>query len=335
MSSATKFVLAGSLALVMCAGALAADYPPTPPQQPYYPPQQPYYPPPPPPPVYQPPPQVYVPPPPPPIIASPPIIQQASLVNDFSGWYLRGDIGVSAQKFQDFLFTQTNSAFVWPASWQIEQKDIKDTVFFALGAGYQFNAWFRVDVTGEYRQSTKGKAVGSYSEFCPGGGRCFDIYDFDHQALVFMVNAYLDLGTWWCLTPFIGVGVGGAYHTFDALSDLGLAGNQSPGFGFMKGQSHDSTLAWALHAGVAYDVTRNVKIELAYRHLNLGSPDTGIIGCSNFGCGNTGGPKAFYTLNQFTAEELKIGVRWLFDCCEVAPPPPPTPIYQPPLMRRG
>ena len=31
------------------------------------------------------------------------------------------------------------------------------------------------------------------------------------------------------------------------------------------------------------------------------------------------------------ANELKLGVRWLIDCCDVPPPPPPPP----PLMRRG
>ena len=28
----------------------------------------------------------------------------------------------------------------------------------------------------------------------------------------FMANAYVDLGTWWCITPFIGAGVGGARY---------------------------------------------------------------------------------------------------------------------------
>ncbi len=34
------------------------------------------------------------------------------------GWYLRGDIGVGRQQFKSFDFTQTNNAFVWPASWR-------------------------------------------------------------------------------------------------------------------------------------------------------------------------------------------------------------------------
>src|SRR5262245_34852571 len=86
-----------------------------------------------------------------------PSVQAPALVEDFaSGWYLRGDVGVGSQRFKDFEHHQTNSAFVWPASWRIDQKDIKDTAFVGFGVGYQWNAWLRTDVTGEYRQSSKG-----------------------------------------------------------------------------------------------------------------------------------------------------------------------------------
>jgi len=56
--------------------------------------------------------------------------------------------------------------------------------------------------------NTKGKVTGQYGQNCAGGGTCFDVYDFDHQATLFMLNAYLDMGTWWCFTPFVGLGIG-------------------------------------------------------------------------------------------------------------------------------
>jgi hypothetical protein len=73
-----------------------------------------------------------------------------------------------------------------------------------------------------------------------------------------------------------------------------------------------------------------MKIELAYRYLDLGSPNTGVINCGSTGCA-THGPRAYYTLTDLHANELKLGVRWLIDCCDTPPPPPPPP----PLMRRG
>ena len=87
------------------------------------------------------------------------------------------------------------------------------------------------------------------------------------------------------------------------------------------------TFAWALHAGVAYNVSNNVKIELAYRYLNFGSIDTPNVDCTAFGCGNiNGNPNAFYSMTRFDSQDIKLGIRFLL-CCE-APPPPP-------LIRKG
>jgi opacity protein-like surface antigen len=249
------------------------------------------------------------------------------VTEDFGGWYLRGDVGVGSQQFREFNHHQTNEAFVWPASWRIDQKDIKDTAFVGFGVGYQFNNFFRADVTGEYRMSSKGKAIGSYTEFCPGG-RCFDVYDFDHQASVFLANVYADLGTWWCLTPFIGAGVGTARHQISAIHDVGFISDGTTGFGFATADKTTWTLAWAVHAGLAYSVSNNLKLEIGYRFLNMGTPETGIVNCNSAGCAGSG-PKAFYSLTDFQSHDLKIGMRWLLNAPTVSEP-----VYQP-LVRKG
>jgi opacity protein-like surface antigen len=107
-----------------------------------------------------------------------------------SGWYLRGDVDVGIQKFNNFQFTQTNpSPFVtWPSTWQIQQKDLKDTMSFGFGIGYVWCNWLRVDFTGEYRADIKGKALGTFSrqfDFIPSTTPlAADLYDFDHSAIV-------------------------------------------------------------------------------------------------------------------------------------------------------
>jgi opacity protein-like surface antigen len=259
----------------------------------------------------------------------PPIMPMAvkapMVTEDFGGWYLRGDVGVGRQEFREYKHHQTNEAFVWPASWRIDQKDIKDTAFVAFGVGYQFNNFLRADVTGEYRASTKGKTIGSYTEFCPGG-RCFDVYDFDHQASVFLANIYADLGTWWCLTPYIGAGVGSARHHISAIHDVGLVSDGSTGFGYADKDKTTWTLAWAVHAGLAYSVSNNVKLEFGYRFLSMGNPETGIVNCNSAGCAGNG-PRAFYSLTDFQSHDFKIGMRWLLN------PPAVEPAY--PLMRKG
>jgi opacity protein-like surface antigen len=284
-------------------------------------------------------------PPPPPL---PPPVYQAPVVAVTSGFYLRGDIGLGMQRFADFEHHQMNPNFVWPATWTIQQRQMGDTDFIGFGVGYQWNNWLRFDVTGEHRKTANFKVIGTYTgnaDFCPPASFadqsspvCSDLYTANHSAWVVMANAYLDLGTWWCFTPFIGVGLGAARHSFDGITDQGgTFGFYSLGFSSGAGNLNslnsttDSkwTMAWALHAGVAYNVTNNFKIELAYRYVNFGNIDTPVINCGPQGCPVIN--SAFYTLNRFDAQELKIGFRFLLSAPEPVAPPP----LAPALMRKG
>jgi opacity protein-like surface antigen len=252
-----------------------------------------------------------------------PMYQAPVMVAATSGWYLRGDVGVGVTDFTQFDHSQTNAAFVWPASWQIVQKDIQDTSIFGFGVGYEVNNWLRFDVTGEYRTKAIFKATGSYADnTCNGGvGTCFDVNSGNYSAVVTLANAYVDLGTWWCLTPYIGAGVGGAFSRITGVQDNGIISNGSVGFGFAGNDSWSTTLAWDVQAGLTYNVTNTFKVDFNYRFLSLGSPQTGVVLCQNApNC-----PGAFYTLRDITSQDFRIGFRWMLQ-----PEPPPMP-----LMSRG
>ena len=145
----------------------------------------------------------------PPRLLPPPAVPVAVVTG---GWYLRGDVGIGIQRFSDFNHNQLNPNFVWPASWEIQQTKMGDTSFVGFGIGYAWYNWFRFDVTGEYRTKADLKVIGSYAgtaDFCPPQGlgpsqMCFDNIQAEHSAWVTLANAYVDLGTWWCLTPFVG-----------------------------------------------------------------------------------------------------------------------------------
>ncbi len=145
---------------------------------------------------------------------------------------------------------------------------------------------------------------------------------------MFLANAYIDLGTWWCLTPFIGAGVGAAYHMTAAVSDIGLNtdGLGASAFGFANADHNKWSFAWAAHAGVAYTVTNVVqgRARLSLPEHGLGADRGNPVRCD--GCGTGGGPRAFYHLRTLDSHDFKLGMRWMLQ---------PEPVYQPPLMRRG
>ena len=73
-------------------------------------------------------------------------------VEDFGGWYLRGDIGFSNQRVDRLnnVLDTVRRTIVGAASNSFSTAGI-----FGLGVGYKFNNWFRADVTGEYRGNSQ------------------------------------------------------------------------------------------------------------------------------------------------------------------------------------
>jgi opacity protein-like surface antigen len=245
-----------------------------------------------------------------------------------SAWYLRGDVGVGIINRPKLIFEQNpanNSNF------QFQHWSIDDTTFLSIGAGYEFNNWFRADVTAEYRTKA---AVNAFGMFTNGvGGVGVDTYTGSIHSTVVLANGYIDLGTWNCLTPFIGAGVGVAFNTLSDFVDIGTGlANGGAGSGQNPTEAH---FAWALTAGLSYAVTQNFSVELAYRYLNYGSITDTVhcIGSCN--------PDSF-KWDHLSSNDLMLGMRWRFpvDCCAapvapapVAIQPPPPPQY--PLSTRG
>jgi opacity protein-like surface antigen len=250
----------------------------------------------------------YTPPPQQPVYVPPPALQECC-----SNWYLRGDVGIGINgKYKlDYEQNPLNSS-----DFAFTHSDIDDAFFLGGGVGYYFNNWLRFDVTGEYRAKARVYAYGSYTP--TGGGSDLDIYQGYLSSWVFLANAYVDLGTWYCLTPFVGVGIGGAYNTLSDFTDIGP---QTGGNGVGRNPS-SWNLAWALHAGVAYNVSKNFKVELSYRYLNYGSI-TDTVDCVG-GCN----PDS-YKFDKLSSQDIMLSLRW--SCCELqAPTPPPQYVYQPP-----
>jgi opacity protein-like surface antigen len=248
---------------------------------------------------------------PPPMYAPPPPA-------DFGGWYLRGDIGISNQRVN-----RLNNVLDANNTSSVQSLSFNNAGIFGVGAGYHFNSWFRADVTGEYRGNSQFFGT---DRITYNGGVGTDTYHATKSEWVVLANAYVDLGTWWCITPFVGAGVGGARVSINNFTDQGIANN---GGGALPGLAYGDNvskwnLAWALHAGVAYQVSPNFAIELAYRYLDMGDGRTGDLKTFD-GTNAINNPTTF---KGITSHDVKLGVRWDLN----APPPAPLPS---PLIRKG
>ena len=250
-----------------------------------------------------------------PIAAPPPMYAPPPPPSDFGGWYLRGDVGMTNQRAKS-IDSATSATFPTTTA----GLGFDSSPLFDLGVGYRFNNWFRADLIGQYRG--KSNLHGSDNVVGPGFVGVNN-YTGSKSEWVVMANAYVDLGTWWCITPFIGAGVGGSYNKISGFRDDGVS--YSPGLNNSVAYFADNgkwNLAWAAHAGLAYKVNPGFTVELAYSYMNLGD---GAPGNYRLFDNSASGPTSI-KVRDITSHDVKIGVRW-----DLNSPP----AYMPPLVTKG
>ena len=244
-------------------------------------------------------------------IAPPPY---APVVEDFGGWYLRGDIGMTNQSVKSIT---SATALAFPTT--TDGLGFDSAMLFDLGVGYRFNNWFRADVIGQWRG--RANLHGSQAVFLGPGDINVNNYTGSKSEWVIMANGYVDLGTWWCITPFIGAGIGGSYNKISGFRDDGRRtdGTWSATYFADNGKWN---FAWAAHAGLAYRVTPGFTVELAYSYMSLGDAAPGNFHAFD---NSISGPTTI-KFKDITSHDLKLGVRW-----DLYNPP----VYQPPIVRKG
>jgi opacity protein-like surface antigen len=241
---------------------------------------------------------------------------------EFGGWYLRGDIGFSSEQAGDFHEEGLNPP---PTSVQNAASGFETGGIFRLGVGYQFTPWLRADITGEYRSP----ATWSSFDITNSGGTLIPEHVTVHKSeVVALANVYADLGTWWCVTPFIGAGAGFAGIKLANFQETAIASlNPQTGANLINANNFASdntqwNFAWALHAGLAYKVTPGFSVELAYRYLNMGNAQSGAI------VGFLNNPQnTVFHIDNITSHDFTVGLRWMLQ------PEAPPPAY--PIVRKG
>lgn len=221
-----------------------------------------------------------------------------------NGWYLRGDVGYAFNIMGDAYYF--NGGNYTP----ITDTHLDDTFTIGAGAGYQVTKHFRVDVTGDYSFDS------DYAQTTFCGGGCTSTDTSKLKLLSLLANAYVDLGTWHGVTPYVGAGIGGTYVDWDHFDSA------SAGCGGCTTGGYDGTSDWrftyALMAGASVDLTCNLKFDAGYRfrHVN-GGATSGDIGFGNGRLFDKG----------IDIHEVRGGLRYTFGGCQ--PPQPVFTAYEP------
>jgi opacity protein-like surface antigen len=194
-------------------------------------------------------------------------------------WYLKGTIGMKNPEPGSIWTDGTGVGDGYDSGiFTVHHEDIKSSSLYGFGIGIEHSRWLRFDVTGEYRGKQLFVAQDSYNNGggcgvgVPGANCGTNEYTADLESWLGLFNAYIDLGTFRGLTPYVGAGIGVAGIDVQGFKDV----NVPAGSVFYGDRDKYSTnFAWALYAGVSYDVTPQFTLDLGYRYTDLGSVETG------------------------------------------------------------
>jgi len=269
----------------------------------------------------------------------PPLEPYAPIAADFSGWYLRGDVGIGVEAGTLDLKNTPDPLpgyYSYAATQAFNNTTLSESGEFDVGVGYQFNRWLRGDLTLEYRGGATLQSLYTLTDSV-STQQYADFYRADVSSIIGLANVYADIGTWYGITPFVGAGIGFAHNMVSGFTDQGFAypgnGNGYPSGGYFSNGSQNQ-FAWALMAGLDYDVTSNLKLELGYRYLNYGKLTTGGSNCLTGGAGGTfnnvtncNGGVANYvsSTTNLASNDFRLGFIWLLGD---QTPPPPGPIVR-------
>ena len=222
-----------------------------------------------------------------------PFLEPILPVEVASSWYLRGDIGYK-------MYTTPNAAYssLVQGYYDYYNIDLDNSWTIGGGVGYQFNPWFRADLTVDY------SAQASYSSrltcfiACNGALYTEDAGKISTWAI--LANAYVDLGTWAGITPYVGGGIGAANVRLSDYSGYYALPPFNP-VATVAANSSQWNFAWAVTAGASIDMTDVLLLDLNYRYLAVGDVST---------ADQYGGK---IEVNDIASHEFRVGLRYMIN----------------------
>lgn len=258
---------------------------------------------------------------PPPQPYEPPVVYHE---DPASGWYLRGDVGLSianeAKGEWDF-WNQVVGAQGIDDTYRYDSLKLREGAVVGLGVGYQFSDTFRTDFTVDYfTADVDGRTKCPYMIMTdPAHGlhdpnsTCY--YDHASSASVWsaMANAYVDLPVESVLRPYIGAGAGVAYVKYDDFAEQEVCPNCPPAYtpySTTKEGVGSARFAAAVMAGVTYDLSKSLKLDAGYRFMHITGGDMYKYDAADTAA-NASGVQA--RDHGFNLHQVRAGLRYQFN----------------------
>ena len=276
-----------------------------------------------------------------------------------SNWYLRGDIGLSLDPAATFSLASVSTpgpgVGILPFTSSVGSSSDREDFAADIGVGYRFNNWLRFEGTYEYRTGPAGSNANSV--ICPTTlvaspagsptptgylydttSTCTGSLSLRQRNSTALASAYLDLGNYWGVTPYVGAGGGlnanmidgNVAYAVDAtgtpysanlsapsgagttpkvwVDSIGTPLPTQPNIGFTNQVWNHSikttkySMAWALMAGVGIQLSPSATLDIGYRYLNAGTTSIPITT-------QTGA-----TVRQpNVSQDIRVGIRYMAD----------------------
>lgn len=233
--------------------------------------------------------------PPPPVVYEQPVAESG-------GWYIRGDLGYSRSDFRggDWVTPGTPAG-----SNSFTSGKLKGAWTGGVGVGYQITSHLRTDLTLDYlgKSNFRGSSRGA----CTVAADCISTDTSSFSAWGLLANAYVDIGTWHGITPYVGAGIGGAHIKWDTLANTACDATDPTSCD--PTEYHGGKKSWrfsyALMAGASYCLTDKLKLDAGYRFRR-------IEGGGMFGLAAAPGVTGPGYDKGFNVHEGRAGLRYQF-----------------------
>jgi len=165
-------------------------------------------------------------------------------------------LGIGPSLFEDGKLTQFSGPGI-PTTGPVPSKVDFDTGFaFDAALGWAFNKYAALD----FETGFIGAKINNVPGYLSDNSRLYNV--------PFMVNATLSLPIPRTnIIPYVGAGVGGADVVFDTdnftQNDSGI---------FVSGSENDVVFAGQVFAGVRFELTRHLSLDLGYKYFATGNP---------------------------------------------------------------